>query len=73
MKKQLSINAFKAALKRNNPKTCSLIYTKYGYYLITKKSQFYFRANTFIDRKEITDIFKQLGYLLCSQETFLNA
>lgn len=72
MKRQVSITEFKAALKRNDSNTCSLVYTQYGYYLITKKCEFYFRANTFIEKKVISDLSRSLGYSLCSMEEFLN-
>lgn len=71
MKKNVSLNEFKAAMKRNKNSKVDLIYTKYGYYLLTRKAQFYFRANSFIERTIIRQLAKEFGYIPCSQETFL--
>lgn len=71
MKKNVSLHEFKAAMKRNKDSKADLIYTKYGYYLLTRKAQFYFRANSFIERMMITQLAKEYGYIPCSQETFL--
>lgn len=71
MKKIVSLHEFKAAMKRNKDSKADLIYTKYGYYLLTRKAQFYFRANSFIERTIIMQSAKEYGYIPCSQETFL--